>query len=238
MRSIIKQSENLVTYVKSIILTYCPYADDRLSILGNRKSPEIDIEVNIKDNQTQVMFLFGNNSFKQSIPEQIIIPYIVEFEEISEIIDFILKDHECIQNINLYNNSIGLNFAINWTDESIKGISCGNIGLNLEFNNIELEKQYLYLLFKKYYTFLEKTPSFKRIKNEYINSVKQSYINTLDKSQLISLLSTMNENELKELLFNLDNDIFLKYITESKPQTKVKKLFLEKDNKNEGDYLK
>lgn len=231
MSSIKKRNEDLFVYVKNIILTYCPYSGDRLSILGNAKSPEIDIEVNIRDNQTQVMFLFGNNSFKQSIPEQIIIPYIIEFDEISEIIDFILKDHEYIQNINLYNNSIGLSFAINWTDKSIKGISCGNIELNLKFNNIELEKQYLYLLFKKYYVLLEKTPSFKRIKNEYINSVKQSYFNTLDKSQLISLLSTMNENELKELLHNLDNDTFIKYITETQPQTNVKKLFLKKDNK-------
>jgi len=231
MSSIKKQNEDLFVYVKNIILTYCPYSGDRLFILGNAKSPEIDIEVNIRDNQTQVMFMFGNNSFKQSIPEQIIIPYIIEFDEISEIIDFILKDHEYIQNINLYNNSIGLSFAINWTDKSIKGISCGNIGLNLKFNNIELEKQYLYLLFKKYYVLLEKTPSFKRIKNEYINSVKQSYFNTLDKSQLISLLSTMNENELKELLHNLDNDTFIKYTTETQPQTNVKKLFLKKDNK-------
>ena len=233
MSIIKKRNEDLFVYVKNTILTYCPYSDDRLSILGNAKSPEIDIEVNIRDNQTQVMFLFGNNSFKQSIPEQIIIPYIIEFDEISEIIDFILKDHEYIQNINLYNNSIGLSFAINWTDKSIKGISCGNIGLNLKFNNNELEKQYLYLLFQKYYAFLEKTSSFKKIRNEYINSVKQSYINTLDKSQLISLLSVMNENELKELLHNLDNDTFIKYTTESQPQTKVKKLFLEKDNKND-----
>jgi len=174
------------------------------------------------------MFLFGNNSFKQSIHEQIIIPYIIEFDEISEIIDFILKDHEYIQNINLYINTIGLSFAINWNDESIKGINCGNIGLNLKFNNIELKKQYLYLLFQKYYVLLEKTPSFKRIKNEYINSVKQSYINTLDKSQLISLLSAMNENELKELFHNLDNDIFIKYTVGNQQQTKTKKLFLEK----------
>lgn len=232
MSGIKKQNEDLFVYVKSIILTYCPYTDNRLSILGNANSPEIDIKVNIRDNQTQVMFLFGNHSFKQSIPEQIIIPYIIEFDEISEIIDYILGDHEYIQNINLYNNLIGLNFAINWTDESIKGISCGNIGLNLKFNSIELEKQYLYLLFQKYYAFLEKTPSFKRIKNEYINSVKQSYINTLDKSQLISLLSAMNENELKELLHNLDNDTFIKYSAENEPQTKVKKIFLEKNNKD------
>ena len=231
MSEIKRQSEELVIYVKSIILKYCPYVDDRLFILCDAKSPAFDIEVNIRDNQTQVMFLFGNNSFKQNIPEQIIIPYSIEFDEISEIINFILRDHEYIQNINLYNNSIGLNFAINWTGESIKGISCGNIELNLKFNNIELKKQYLYLVFLKYYVFLEKTSSFKKIKNEYINSVKQSYINALDKSQLMSLISVMDENELKELLHNLDNDTFIKYTAENESQTKVKKLILDKDNK-------
>lgn len=234
MSSIIKQSENLVTYVKSVIFKYCPYVEDRISILGNAKSPEIDIEVNIRDNKTQVVFLFGNNSFKHGVPEQIIIPYVIEFTEISEIIGFILGDHEFVKNISLCSDTIGLNFAINWTDKSIKGINCGDIGLHLKFNNnVELEKQYLYLLFQKYYSILERTPSFKRIKNEYIDSIKQSYINTLDKSQLISLLSAMNENELKELLNNLDNDTFIKYTAESKSQTKVKKLFLEKDNKND-----
>ena len=233
MSSIIKKSENLLTYVKSVIFKYCPYVEDRISILGNVKSPEIDIEINIWDNQTQLMFLFGNNNFKQSIPEQVIIPYVIEFTEISEIIDFILEDHEFIKNISLYNNSVELDFDINWTDESIKGINCGNIGINLKFNNkIELEKQYLYLLFQKYYSVLEHTPSFKRIKNEYINSLKQSYFNNLDKTQLISLLSIMDENELKELLYNLADDIFIKYTTDSKVQTRVKKLFLEKDNKN------
>lgn len=234
MSSIIKQSENLVTYVKSVIFKYCPYVEDRISILGNAKSPEFDIEVNIRDNQTQVMFLFGNDNFKQSIPEQVIIPYVIEFAEICEIIDFILGDHEFIKNIVLYSNSFGLNFAINWTDESIKGINCGDIGLHLKFNNnVELGKQYLYLLFQKYYFVLEHTPSFKSIKNEYINSVKQAYLNALNKKQLIFLLNTMNENELKKLLCNLDNDIFIKYTTDSKPQTKVKKLFLENVTKND-----
>ena len=231
MSIIKKRNEDLFVYVKNTILTYCPYSDDRLSILGNAKSPKIDIEVNIRDNQTQVMFLFGNNSFKQSIPEQIIIPYIIKFDEISEIIDFILKDHEYIQNIKLYNNSIGLSFASNWTDKSIKGISCGNIGLNLKFNNIELKKQYLYLLFQKYYVLLEKTPSFKRIKNEYIDSMKRSYFDSLDKNGLITLLNRMCENELKELLHNIDNDIFIKYVMADGEQPKVRVLSLE-DNKN------
>lgn len=229
MSSMIKQNEDLATFVKSTIFKYCPYIDDRLSILGNAKCPEIDIEININNNETQVMFLFGNANFKQSIPERVIIPYVIEFDEIRKIIDFILSDHEFIKNINLYNNLFELNFAINWTDESVKGINCGDIGLHLKFNNsVELEKQYLYLLFQEYFSILEHTPAFKRIKSKYINSIKQSYLNVLDKSQIISLLNAMNENELKELLYNLDNDIFIKYTIENGPQTKTKKLCLEK----------
>lgn len=231
MNNIIKQSEDLVEYVKNTFFKYCPYVDSRLSILGNAKSPEIDIEINIYNNQTQIMFLFGDSYFKQSISEQLIIPYIINFEEIEQIINFILGDHEFIKNINLHNNLIGLKFAINWTEESIKGINCGDIGLNIAFDNIELGKKYLYLLFQKYYTFLEHAPSFKRIKNEYVNSIKKSYIGTLDKTKLISLLSVMEENELRELLYNLDNDTFIKYTADSESQTKVKKLFLEKANK-------
>ena len=34
----------------------------------------------------------------------------------------------------------------------------------------------------------------------------------------------MNENELKELLYNLDNDVFIKYIIDSLQQTKVKNI--------------
>ena len=78
--SIIKQNKDLVTYVKNIILKYCPYVDDRLSILGDIKSPEIEIDINIYNNETQVMFLFGSVNFKQSISEQIIIPCTLEFE--------------------------------------------------------------------------------------------------------------------------------------------------------------
>ena len=224
MREIIKQKDDIVLYVKSVIFKYCPYVDDRISILENANSPQMDIEININNNQSQVRFLFGNKNFKQGIEEQLNIPYVIEFEETSEIIDFILKDHEFIKNINLCNNTFELNFAINWTNKSIKGINCGDIGLNLIFNNIELGKKYLYLLFQKYYIFLEHTPSFKRLKNEYINSIKQSYFNNLDKAQLISLLNSMNENEIKELLYNLDNDLFIKYTTEGTQQTKVKNI--------------
>ena len=233
MNSIIKDNKDLISSIKSIIFKYCPYIDDRLYILGNAKSPEIDIDINFYVNETLIMFLVGNSNFKQSIDERLISSCVVEFEDVGKIIDFILEDHEIIRDINLYNDSIGIKFAINWTDKTTKGINCGDIGLNLKFdNNIELKKQYLYMLFQKYCYVLEKSPTFKKIKNEYINNVKQVYLNNSDKTQLISLLKTMEENELRELLYNLDNDIFIKYTVDSQSENKVKKLFLEKDNKN------
>ena len=231
MGNVINCREDLMSYIKSIILKYCPYVEDRLSILGSTKSPELNIELNICNNESQIMFMFGNYNFKTTIPERATVSYIISFDGIADIIDFILVDHEVIKDINFYGKQIDLKFAINWTDKSIKGINCSDIGLNLNFENMKVKKQYLYLLFRRYYTHLEQVPSFKKIKNEYIDSMKRSYFDSLDKNGLITLLNGMRENELKELLHNIDNDIFIKYVMADGEQPKVRVLSLE-DNKN------
>ena len=226
------KKQDLISYVKSVLLKYCPYVEDRLSILSNGKSPQLDVVLNICNNETQIMFMFGNNSFKGSVPERTTFSYIIDFEEISEIIDFLLEDHEFIKDINFSNLEIDLKFAINWTERSVKGINCGDIELNLNFENLELKKNYLYFIFQRYYTHLEQSPTFKVVKNEYIDSMKHSYFDSLDKTGLITLLNRMGENELKELLHNLDNDIFIKYTVNDGEQPKVKVLSLEDTNKN------
>ena len=230
MSNITKQ--DLISYIKSIILKYCPYVEDRLSILGNGKSPQLDVVLNICNNETQIMFMFGNSSFKTSAPERATIAYIIDFEELADIIDFIIMDHEVIKNVNLYGKQIDLEFAINWTDKSIKGINCSDIGLNLNFENMEVKKQYLYLLFQRYFTHLEQVPTFKAMKNKYIDSMKNSYFDTLDKTDLIALLNEMSENELKKLLNNLDNDDFIKYVMSDGEKQKARVLSLEDNNKN------
>lgn len=231
MGNIINRRQDLISYIKSIILKYCPYMEDRLSILGSTKSPELDIEFNICNNESQIMFMFGNHNFKASIPERVITSYVISFEEICDVIDYLLQDHEVIKDINFDNRKIDLKFAINWTDKSIKGINCSNIGLNLNFENMEVKKQYLYLLFQRYYTHLEQVPAFKTMKNEYIDSMKHSYFDTLDKTELIALLNVMRENELKELLHNLDNDVFFKYVISNREQPKVRILSIKDNNK-------
>ena len=232
MSNIIKYGEDLISYIKSVILKYCPYIEDRLLILGNAKAPELDIKININNNESQIMFMFGNSCVKSSIPERVATSYIISFEEIEDIIDFLLDDHEVITDINFYGKELDLKFAINWTDKSIRGINCGDISLKLTFGNIELEKQYLYLIIQRYYTHLEQVPSFKSMKNKYIDSMKQSYFNSLDKTELITLLNRMSENDLKELFHNLDNDVFIDYFMSNEEQPKVRVLSLKDNNKN------
>ena len=133
MGNVINCREDLMSYIKSVFLKYCPYVEDRLSILGSTKSPELNIELNICNNESQIMFMFGNYNFKTTIPERATVYYVISSEEIFDIIDFLLEDHEVIKDINLYNKKIDLKFSINWTDKSIIGINCDDIGLNLNF---------------------------------------------------------------------------------------------------------
>ena len=231
MGNVINCHEDLMSYIKSVILKYCPYVEDRLSILGSTKSPELNIELNICNNESQMMFMFGNYNFKTTIPERATVSYIISFDEIADIIDFILVDHEVIKDINFYGKQIDLKFAITWNDKSTKGINCSDMGLNLNFENMEVKKQYLYLLFQKYYAQLEHAPSFKLMKNEYIASIKHSYFDDMDKTGLITLLNRMSENDLKKLLNNLDNDIFIKYVMSDGEKQKVKVLSIKDNNK-------
>ena len=65
--------------------------------------------------------------------------------------------------------------------------------------------------------------------------MKYSYFDTLDKTGLISLLNRMSENDLKKLLHNLDNDVFINYFMSNEKQPKVRVLSLtdnKDDNKN------
>ena len=230
MGNVINCREDLMSYIKSVILKYCPYVEDRLSILGSTKSPELNIELNICNNESQIMFMFGNYNFKTTIPERATVSYIISFDEIADIIDFILVDHEVIKDINFYGKQIDLKFAINWNDKSTKGINCSDMGLNLNFENMEVKKQYLYLLFQRYYAQLEHAPSFKLMKNEYIASIKHFYFDDMDKTGLITLLNRMSENDLKKLLNNLDNAIFIKYVMSDGEKQKVKVLSLKDNN--------
>ena len=230
MTNLTPQNDNLILFIKNIILKYCPYVENRISILGKAKAQQFDINIDIKNEETQIMFLFGNNNFKQSIDEKVEISRIITFNEIKDIIDYILSDHEIIKELHIYNNELNLNFAINWTDENLKGINCGDITIQIKFNDSNLEKNYLYLLFKTYYSYLIKVPAFKKMRDNYIYKEKESYFENLNKNELINFLNMLNENELRKLLLDLNNDTFIKYYDNDKEKSKVLVLTSHNDN--------
>lgn len=231
MKNLIEHNEELFMYVKKVILKYCPFVEDRLYFLDDaRKRPELDIEIDFNNNKTNIGFLFGNNTHKQGVIEKIRTEYYVDFVEVKKIIDFILSDHEFISYIQINNNKFILGLAINWSDKTIKGISCGNIKIEMNFhNNIELRNQYIFLVFEEYLNYLEKTPSFKKMKDEYLNILKSTYFNSMSKTELINLISTMTEEEIKQIISGIDNELFLKVISESNKDYKCKRLILEKN---------
>ena len=106
MNIIMKHREDLISYIKSVILKYCPYVENRMSILCNAEAAQLDIEFNICNNESQVMFMFGNCNFKRSIPERVTTSYIISFEEICDVIDCLLEDHEVIRDINFDSRKI------------------------------------------------------------------------------------------------------------------------------------
>lgn len=46
MNIIMKHREDLISYIKSVILKYCPYVENRMSILCNAEAAQLDIEFN------------------------------------------------------------------------------------------------------------------------------------------------------------------------------------------------
>lgn len=230
MTNLTPQNDNLILFIKNIILKYCPYVENRISILGKAKAPQFDINIDIKNEETQIMFLFGNNNFKQSIDEKVEISRIITFNEIKDIIDYILSDHEIVKELYIYNNELNLNFAINWTDENLKGINCGDIAIQIRFNDSNLEKDYLYLLFKTYYSYLIKVPAFQKVRDNYIYKEKEFYFENLNKNELINFLNMLNEDELRKLLLDLNNDTFIKYYDNDKEKSKVLVLTSHNDN--------
>lgn len=224
---------NVIDIIQGIILKYCPLTNDRLFLMDDfRKTPEFDIQMIFDKEESFICFLFGTSSFKSGIIEQLKINKYIDFNELSNLLNFILADHEFIKSINIDKNSLNMIFSINWTNESIKGISCGDITLNMNFkNNLDLMKQYIIYIFETYSDYLEKTPSFISMKNKYLNSVKEKYLDSLSKDELLAILHNLEESQLRELTYNLDNDIFLNLVKNEQQNNSTKTLLLKTNNK-------
>ena len=152
----------LISLVKEDINDYCPYVENKNNYLDKAVLPQLEINIDIMKKQSQIEYMYGNIGFRNTDPERIIIKDVLDFEVIEEIIDYILHNNDYIQSINVNNKKIELKFGIN----NDRRINCGEIELNIEFDNKKLEKKYLLLILRKYYDYCKNNNNVKRLLKE------------------------------------------------------------------------
>lgn len=221
MKDLIIKDNLLEEWIKNVLFKYCPIVDDRFDLLHTYKSPEIDIDIFLDSNDSSILFCFGNSSLKTSTPERADINRLISLKEIINLIDFLIEDHEVVSFFdfkkiqgNIFDGTYELlmKFSINWSDKSLKGLSVGTINLKINFGkDYKIVKDYVITILNRYKSILEKSESYRKLKQSYFSQIKREYFKMLGKQELLDFISEMNETEIRNLLFEIDNDIFEYY---------------------------
>ena len=202
-------NEGLLSFVKNTIAKYCPYVNNRLYMLDNFDNLELDILIDFIDDNTIIKLMLGTKEIKKSVLESIKINSYIDFNEVKNIIDYILKDHEYIKHVDFDNyDKFFLCFGIRWDENKLSGLACNDIRIKIDFhNNTTVSRKYMFYLLKAYSEYLETVPAFIKLKNKYFNDIKVQYIEELKHRELKDIVSNLDDNELKELLKRIDNDV-------------------------------
>ena len=227
MNKIDEQKLDLFTSLKRIVLNYFPCTNNRLNLLCDSRSPQLEIDFKIYKEESKIIFMIGNNCFKQKTPDLIQLNELLSFDELKKFIDYILADHDFFKIFNVFENTITMVFSINWNEKNLKGMTCDDICLNLNFNDIEMEKEFIYYLIVNYYDYLQNISSFNEILYNHVNMIKEKSINKLNKKELMMFLELLDENELRDLARNMDTNLFIKYYNSTEECEDVKKLIIK-----------
>lgn len=119
--------------------------------------------------------------------------------------------------------------------KKIRYYSCINeLNINFDKNDI-LIKEYVSIILNEHKTQLEQTKTFKKMKSKYIDQLKELYFKLLTKDEMINYIIGMNDEDIRTLLLNIDNDTFTNYYVinnKSTPSSTYKKQLKEvKKNK-------
>ncbi len=228
MESLEIHGRDVSSYIKRIIQKYCPNIEDRLYILGNAKAPELEIQMDFQNEQTQIFFLLGNSNFKQSSMDYLRMDSYLPKEEIKNIMDYLLGDHEVIKSFDEKKQHLLIVLSINWREETIQGMECGDIHLNLNFHDREdLKREYMLFLIQQYWKKLEHLPSFQKVKLDYLERIKKDYFSWMDKEEMLSHLANMTEEELRQLLQEMNLELFQKMSLRGEESSSSKQYQLE-----------
>ena len=78
--------------------------------------------------------------------------------------------------------------------KSLKGLSVGTINLKINFGkDYKIVKDYVITILNRYKSILEKSESYRKLKQSYFSQIKREYFKMLGKQELLDFISEMNE---------------------------------------------
>lgn len=232
MKEIMPSEINIFDIIKNTILKHYPYVENRISLLEDNQSPELEIIIKFINNKTYISYLHGTKTAKTHLNESTQYSEKLSLADLKQLIDFILSSHEVIRSAYLNDDSISLEFVINFKEESLKGILCYAITLHLDFSkDRSLMKDYLKFILENYYEYLNNISPFSDMKKKYISYIKKSYIKSLDKETILAYLNLLDIEKLRQLLSNIEDDDFINFMSYREPLSIPKKRL--KDKKEE-----
>lgn len=195
------------------------------------KMPATDIIINLveEDNlpYTFINILDGTQSFKESIEQgKILISNYLDNNTLKELIDFLFLNFPIIYNFNVNENSISLDFSFSKNKDFLKtpGLSLESLNLEININDLKLKHQltnYLIFIMNTYYNELKQTSFWQENMQKY----KEKLILEMEYKFIMGFLSHLNENEIRKLLVNINNERFIEIMNNmNSKETKLERL--------------
>lgn len=195
------------------------------------KMPATDIIINLveEDNlpYTFINILDGTQSFKESIEQgKILISNYLDNNTLKELIDFLFLNFPIIYNFNVNENSVSLDFSFSKNKDFLKtpGLSLESLNLEININDLKLKHQltnYLIFIMNTYYNELKQTSFWQENMQKY----KEKLILEMEYKFIMGFLSHLNENEIRKLLVNINNERFIEIMNNmNSKETKLERL--------------
>lgn len=195
------------------------------------KRPATDIIINLAEEEnlpyTYINILDGTQSFKESIEKgKILISNYLDNNTLKELMDFLFLNFPIIYNFNVNENSISLDFSFSKDNDFLKksGISLENINLEINISDLKLNhkiKNYLLFILNTYYKELKQTSFWQENMQKY----KEKLIFEMEYKYIMDFLSYLNEDEIRKLLGNINNERFIEIINNiNSKETKLERL--------------
>lgn len=195
------------------------------------KRPATDIIINLVEEEnlpyTFINILDGTQSFKESIEKgKILISNYLDNNTLKELIDFLFLNFPIIYNFNVNENSISLDFSFSKNKDFLKtpGLSLESLNLEININDLKLKHQltnYLIFIMNTYYNELKQTSFWQ----ENIQKYKEKLILEMEYKFIMGFLSHLNEDEIRKLLVNINNERFIEIMNNmNSKETKLERL--------------